>query len=231
MCKIEVISLDIFQTLVDVNKRIPNIWRAILREEYTDELAEFGAKSLMSFYAKAIQLLLRDANPFIAMRDIFMDCANAMIRETDMAVNPELVVDQVFLNHGKAPYYDDVWETLDYIKGHYRVILSSDSSHSMADSIIDRVKPEYAFISDDLHCYKGEKDGRFFTIVADKLQVPLEAILHIGDSNSDIIGAKEAGARAVWLNRAGRQWTSTIQPNYEIGSLKELLSMKNLMPE
>ncbi len=231
MCKIKVISFDIFQTLVDVNKRIPNIWKVILKEEYTDELAEFGAKSLMSLYTKAIQLIVQDGNHFITMKDIFMDCAKTMVRETDMAVNPELVVDQLFLNHGKAPYYDDVWETLDYIKRYYRVILSSDSSHTMADPIIDKVKPEYAFISDDLHCYKGEKKGRFFTIVADKLQVPVEAILHIGDSNSDIIGAKEAGARAVLLNRVGRQWTSTIQPNYEIGSLKELISMINLMPE
>ncbi len=43
-----IISFDIFQTLVDVNERIPEIWRGILKDCYTDEKAMQGAKAILS---------------------------------------------------------------------------------------------------------------------------------------------------------------------------------------
>ncbi|MDK2943003.1 MAG: hypothetical protein PWP56_2516, partial [Acetobacterium sp.] len=43
-----IISFDIFQTLVDVNERIPEIWRGILKDSYTDEKARQGAKAILS---------------------------------------------------------------------------------------------------------------------------------------------------------------------------------------
>jgi len=43
MRQYKVISFDIFQTLVDVNERIPQIWKEILGDAYTKEAGQLGA--------------------------------------------------------------------------------------------------------------------------------------------------------------------------------------------
>lgn len=227
MKEVTVLSFDIFQTLVDVNKRIPHIWKGILKENYTEELAYKEASTLMSNYAIVLHQILYHDSPFLTMKEAYLKSAILSQQQMDSLVEPELVVEQLLANHAKAPYYDDVWEILPKLKEKYRICLSSDSSHTMADSIIMRVQPEYAFISDDLECYKGQPDGIFFHKVAKKLQVAPENILHIGDSSSDVIGALGAGVRVVWLNRQGAKWKHMKVPDYEISSLRELPEILN----
>jgi len=43
----ELVCVDVFQTLVDINTRIPFIWRRILKDKYNDTLAFECAKSVM----------------------------------------------------------------------------------------------------------------------------------------------------------------------------------------
>lgn len=40
MRSFEVISLDMFQTLVNIDSRRDQVWQSILRDNYTEELAE-----------------------------------------------------------------------------------------------------------------------------------------------------------------------------------------------
>lgn len=222
MKEITVLSFDIFQTLVDVNQRIPHIWKGILKENYVEELAYKEANTLVSCYAQFMHQTLHSNGPFLTMKEAYLKSAVMSHKKTGMHVAPELVVEHLLANHALAPYYDDIWEILPKLKEKYRIIISSDSNHTMADPIIKRVGPEYAFISEDLECYKGQAGGLFFHKVAEKLQVSPSTILHIGDSSSDVMGAKGAGARAVWLNREGAKWRHEKAPDFEISSLRDL---------
>jgi FMN hydrolase / 5-amino-6-(5-phospho-D-ribitylamino)uracil phosphatase len=55
------------------------------------------------------------------------------------------------------------------------------------------------------------------------LKLPAHAIAHVGDDPvMDVIGARQAGMFAVWLNRDGRSWSQAVQPDLEIRNLAEL---------
>lgn len=54
MRRFEVVSLDMFQTLVDVNSRVEQIWRPILSDTYTAHRAEECARAAASLFFQAL---------------------------------------------------------------------------------------------------------------------------------------------------------------------------------
>ncbi len=69
-----------------------------------------------------------------------------------------------------------------------------------------------------------------FEIAAQRLSLPVEGILHIGDHlESDVLGAKQAGAMAAWINlhhgRIGRHNACRQLPDLEITALSQLLML------
>ncbi|HEY4665252.1 MAG TPA: HAD-IA family hydrolase [Comamonas sp.] len=70
----------------------------------------------------------------------------------------------------------------------------------------------------------AKPDARMFHCVAQALQLPPSAILHVGDdAKMDAAGARNAGMHAVWLNRSGLDWPLDDQhPPATVVSLLEL---------
>ena len=53
--------------------------------------------------------------------------------------------------------------------------------------------------------------------------------MHVGDSiEADVLGARRAGIASVWLNRQGLRNDTGVEPDYEITSLAELLTLCGL---
>jgi putative hydrolase of the HAD superfamily len=66
-------------------------------------------------------------------------------------------------------------------------------------------------------------DSRLFEIAIEHAGCTKHQLLHIGDSfQNDIIGARQAGVRSVWLNRQGGNNGTEKQHDFEISSLREL---------
>jgi len=58
---------------------------------------------------------------------------------------------------------------------------------------------------------------------------PSEAV-HVGDTfATDIVGAKAAGMKAVWLNAQGTPNIGSYKPDFEIRTLPEVVSILNNM--
>lgn len=217
----KVISFDIFQTLVDVNKRIPEIWRGILKESYTDEKAEQGSKAVLStlpaVYENAVQ-----SEQFRTMEEVYRECAQKAAEKLNFRVSPHDVAYHLMFQHSRAPFYQEVLDCIKKLRKSYRIILSSDSNHLMVDDLIGKVNVETVFISDDLKSYKGNQNGRFFQSVLSRLDTDPQEIIHIGDSSADVLGAYRTGITSCWLNRNGRQWTNAIQPDFIIRDFNDL---------
>ena len=218
---IKVVSFDIFQTLVDVNKRIPQIWAGILGEAYSEQMAALGADAILEIFPDTFEKAVL-SNAFCTMQQVYHECAQKAIQKTGYAVTPESVVYHLLFQHSQSPFYDDVKACVDALCGRFRIVLCSDSDHLMTDTLIGKMPHEYAFISDDLNSYKGGPDGKFFSCVLEKLCVEPDEMLHIGDGTGDIVGAHRAGIRTCWLNRNAAGWTHPIKPDYTIHSLCEL---------
>lgn len=219
--QVKVVSFDIFQTLVDVNKRIPQIWQGILGDSYTKEEGMRGARAVLDCYPQSLSRALA-SDKFLTMQEVYIDCARNSMAEINHTVTPEGIVEHLLLQHAMAPLYEDVKACMDRVHSKYRIILSSDSNHRMVDDLLPNFIFDEIFISDDLGCYKGSPDGRFFHQVMERIGVKPEEILHIGDSCSDVLGASSAGVLSCWINRDKLTWRHEIKPDYTINSLAEL---------
>lgn len=225
MSRYEVISFDMFQTLVDVNKRIPQIWKSIYGKDYTTDKAFTGANTVVNYFQKTYKSTV--SSRFRSMEDVYLDCAKEAILELGEDIDPKVLTRELLYQHCSAPFYDDVLETFHILKKDYKIILCSDSNHIMVDSIINTLKFDDVFISEDLKCYKGEPNGRFFKEVLKNMQIKPSQILHVGDGLSDIVGANLAGVDSCLIDRNRTIWHREIHPTYFIKNLKQVIDIVN----
>ena len=74
----------------------------------------------------------------------------------------------------------------------------------------------------------AKPDERIFRQACEALQVMPQEALYVGDDPLlDVAGAQQAGLRAVWMNRFGRELPATIVPDWHCASLAELGSWLN----
>lgn len=225
--EIKVISFDIFQTLVDVNKRALHIWSDLLGDGYSEENNWRGTQAILNTYPQSLKKALASGK-FNTMQEVYYDCAISVIDQTGFPITPDELVHILFYHHSVAPVYEDVLSCMERLKDKYKIILSSDSSHQMIDGLVDYFIYDDLFISDDLESYKADPEGKFFRRVVEKLGVNPGEILHIGDSVSDIIGASLAGVKSCWINREQREWDYEHTPDYRIESLAEIENILEL---
>ncbi len=71
----------------------------------------------------------------------------------------------------------------------------------------------------------AKPDVRIFLAAAERLGIPPEQILHVGDDPElDIVGAREAGLRTAWINRAGHPWPGVLGPKPDL-DLRDLAAL------
>jgi len=71
----------------------------------------------------------------------------------------------------------------------------------------------------------GKPDARIFHAAAQQLGVPPEKILHVGDDPLlDVCGARDAGLRTAWINRARTPWPAGLgaPPDLDLPELAAL---------
>jgi putative hydrolase of the HAD superfamily len=69
-------------------------------------------------------------------------------------------------------------------------------------------------------------DSTIFQIALDMTSCKKSQMIHIGDClNCDVQGAMKSGIHAVWINRDKKEKPTTLEIDYEIQSLTELLEI------
>lgn len=131
----------------------------------------------------------------------------------------------VYLRHRfeDVELYDDVLPTLDALRGVCPLgIVSNGNSYPERCGLEDR----FAFVvfSQD-HGFE-KPDPRLFGVALRMLGCAPSELLHVGDSPwNDVYGARQAGARSVWLNRGGLANPGELRPDFEISDLRELIGI------
>jgi len=126
----------------------------------------------------------------------------------------------------KLPFvYDDTFETLEKLKGKYKLLLLTNGSADLQKTKLT-ITPELVpyfdqiVISGDFG--RGKPDPSLFEHALSRLALKKEEAIMIGDNlMTDILGANRAGITSVWINRHQKQ-RNEIKPVYEIKSLAEL---------
>jgi FMN hydrolase / 5-amino-6-(5-phospho-D-ribitylamino)uracil phosphatase len=77
----------------------------------------------------------------------------------------------------------------------------------------------------------AKPDPKIFFAAAEALGLPPETLLHVGDDPLlDVVGAREAGLRTVWLNRTGEKWSHGPAPDLEFADMQALADWLDASP-
>lgn len=219
--KYKVVSFDLFLTLVNVNEKIDDIWNEVLPHTCSKQQALAYANELFKEYS----IIMKDEmmkDEFISMRNIFEKCSASMISRTHLSIESNSLVEALIKAHYSAPVYKEVAEVLNYLKKKYRLIISSDSDCEMCNNTLLRYGIDRIYTSEELQTYKSNLKRNFFAEIIRQLNVNPDEIVHIGDSQSDLIAAYKSNIDFIWINRENRNSIQFSKASLIISNLKEL---------
>lgn len=223
--KVDLICIDMFQTLVDINARIPFIWQRILKDKYSDALGRMCARQVSQKVVNQFHEVGCKSTTFFNLKTLFTPCFEAIAMETNLRFNHDHAVDVFMEEHGKAPLYDDSLQFFKLVEDRLPVCLVSDADNAMIQPLLSKFKFDSVFISEEVGSYKNDNDSRIFSKVLEHYQLKQDRVIHIGDSSSDIIGANKHGIKSCWINRDNREWRYDGRPDYVVKSLVEVLEL------
>ena len=225
MKKFSVISVDMFQTLVNVNSRRNCFWERLLPSGVPKRLAdEYWDQATALIFGNYDKLFSRDGE-FINSRTIMELSFRQLFRQAGLDLQPEEAAQILTEEHGLSAPYGDTKDFLQQVGKHYPICVVSDADDDMIRPLAGLYRFDKIFTSEQYQSYKGSPDGRFFQAVIDHYGCAPEKILHIGDSKHDVLGAERAGLENCWLNRKGRKWNHEVQPTFTVSSLREIASL------
>ena len=124
--------------------------------------------------------------------------------------------------------YDDVRPALERFGQTYRLgLLTNGAPDLQREKIAGAALAEYfdaIVVSGEVGF--GKPDGRIYQAMLSRLGAAAQETVMIGDGlHTDVQGARAAGMKTVWVNRAGAARDNTIIPDFEIRTLTELQSL------
>ncbi|MCD6529460.1 HAD family hydrolase [Candidatus Bathyarchaeota archaeon] len=132
-------------------------------------------------------------------------------------------VHKLYLNSFRVQILPKAEEVLDYLKNRYRLAVISNASSELPRYAIKKLGLEKYFevvvLSRDIGVRKPSPEIFKFTL--QKLGLSGSETVHVGDSiEKDVLGAKKAGMKAVWINRSGEE--ASVEVDYVLRSISEL---------
>lgn len=229
MNKFKIVSLDMFQTLVDVNSRRHHVWKRILGEAYNEQFVEEcwseANKLVFGYFSKYVC----EEKDFYSVKQVFEKCYRELFPLKGVNFDPckgaKILADE----HGYACPYEDSELFLESVRKHYTICLVSDTDRDMVQPLLETFNFNKVFLSEDFECYKFDPKGYIFNEVINYYKVNPEDIIHIGDGYSDVVGAKRVGIKTCWLNRHNVKWNHEIKPDYIVSSLREAVDILGIV--
>lgn len=227
---IQLISFDVDDTLWDFPimqlRGNEAVARAIV-ERFGLDYAYMDAAYLIEKYREKVQQGIDPTQlKWVEVRRrLFAELLGEIGLQDAEALSFELAAVYTRGRNTEIPLYPGVLETLDVLRGRYKLGWVTNGNEIPAliglDGTFDVV------ITPD-RLGRAKPDPAVFEHVAAVTGVPLDAILHVGDSlNSDVGGAKGAGCKAVWFNPNGRDNDSEHVPDAEISTIPDVLALVN----
>lgn len=222
MNELKVVSVDMFQTLVDVNSRRYEVFKSILDDKFNEEFADECWNAANSILSRCIKYYIEQGEFFYPVRKVFESCYQELFPMKGINFNPANGARILADEHGKSELYEDTEVFLHNVHKKYPICLVSDTDCDMVQPILERLEFDEVFLSEELKCYKNSRSKSMFTYVLSHYKVNPQQIIHIGDSYADVAGAKGMGITACWLNRYNKEWKYDIRPDYIVTSLNEV---------
>ncbi|PAT40960.1 HAD family hydrolase [Vandammella animalimorsus] len=106
--------------------------------------------------------------------------------------------------------FAEVPQALDWLAARYPLLALSNGNADVLAMPIGRC---FAASLPAREAGHAKPDARIFRLGAQRLGLPPQAVLHVGDDPLlDVAGARNAGMQAFWLNREGKSWPAEAGP-------------------
>lgn len=223
MRRYEIVSLDMFQTLVNVNSRIEQVWEPILGQAYTLESANEHARLLLEYY-HVHSNQLKESGQFYLTAEVYTRSYESVFTKMGLTYDLQQALQILFQEHMRAHLYEETVDFLNRVTKKYKTCLVSDADEAMLPDFY-RDYGMKAFISERYRSYKNDKHNTMFKELLKQYDVDPSKVIHIGDSVSDVFGAKREGIVACWINREKQVWQHKVKPDMVIESFNDLLGV------
>ena len=224
MRPIQIISVDLFNTLVDMSSGRLALWQAVLGKASTPE----RIKQVMKWNTQKIFSTLDHMNAtstYLPIRAVYQDCFTEAFERFQIVFDPQEAAEFLLCRHVESPWFPDAVPWLDNMRRSFRVCLSSDTDEAMVGEHIRQYPFDTFFTSEGLEAYKGDAKDRFFEAVVGHYALPPWQIFHVGDSPAEIVAAQRAGLQTCWVNRNCLAWPFEDLPDYEVASLEAIIAI------
>ena len=219
-----ILCFDLDNTLWDVWPVIARAERAVydwLSENHPCVASRYSIEEL-----RAARISLARAEPSLA-HDVTALRVESLARIAREVGAPETLGHDAFevfyAVRNAVTLYDDVLPALSRLGRHFRL-----ASFSNGNADLRRIGLAQYF---ELSLTAGDTgvakpDARAFAAVLARLGSRAEEVVYIGDDpQADVVGARDAGLRTVWVNRGVMSWPLTLPAaDLEVSDLKELVS-------
>ena len=221
---VKAVSFDVDGTLWDFERAMRNALRHVLIELGRidpEAAARLTVAQMIETRDRVHDMLWGNITDLVAIRhesfrQILVDAGR---RDDDLASH----LADVYFRHRRAgeALYDDVRPTLKALQGSYTLGIVSNGNTCPERFGLEDVFVFTVFSQD---CGGVEKpDPKLFEIALEKAGCSASELLHVGDDlDRDVVGARNAGVRGIWLNRDGREALARLAPDRQIHSLREL---------
>jgi putative hydrolase of the HAD superfamily len=222
---IKIISIDFFRTLIKINPGPVILWETYFKELYPCEISQ-------KYLEKADIILERrwreaglGNHHFKSVRMVLEETCQELFTEIGFNFDYISAADFLINQHKIHKLFEDALPFLNNAGEKYTICLSSDGDLDMLENLHEIYPFNHVFASESLKVYK--LNPQFLSLVIDHYKVKPSDILHIGDSESDIIGPKQCGVLTCWLNRKNREWKHPVSPDFTVSSLTQALDILN----
>lgn len=224
--QIRAITLDLDDTLWPIWPTIRRAEEALLLwlKEHAAQTAKlFSSADALRAIRMQVELERRD------LRHDLSGMRQASIRQALRQAGDDenlaiAAFEMFFAERQRVQLYEDALAALEFLAARWPIVAVTNGN---AD--VHRIGIGHFFV-DSFNVQRtgfAKPDARIFHCAAQALDVPLSAILHVGDdAHLDAVAARDAGMHAVWLNRTGLDWPLKDQPPpAQVASLGDLCTL------
>ena len=221
MHAIQLVSVDLFDTLVDVSTGRHALWQTFLGETSTPTRVEQAWALTNQVLFTALDQLNTTAT-YQSLHAVLQACYTAVFARLQVPFDPEEAARVAARYHAQRPWFPEAVPWLEGMRRHYRLCLASDADEVMVGEHVRQYPFDRCFTSERLRVYKGDAQNRFFVAIVRHYALAPGQMLHVGDSPGEIVAAQRVGLQTCWVNRQGRTWPYERPPAYEVVSLEAL---------
>jgi len=222
---IEFVTFDCYGTLIDWESGILDALRPVLGNHGIER----SDADLLELYATLEPEAQR--GEFVPYREVLGRVMDGLGRELGFAPNPNeraVLADSIA---GWEPFPDTV-EALRELSRYYGLGVLSNIDDDLFDSTAERLEVAFQEVvtSEQIGSYKPNTDN--FRALLERLQSDGRNVVHVAQSlYHDVVPARAAGLRTVWVNRGSRRPGSGATPKVRVTPDLEVPDLATLAHE